>query len=555
MKGEKRKRREKIMKILAISSVIISLVLSSIALHNSSDLDELKSGDDGETSLSRIGDLYGTNGCENGGFSIQIGIDNNGNGVLDNTEVSDIRNVCHGAQGPPGPMGNRGYWGYNGTDGLNGSNGVIGTSAFIDSFVGQHGPCPHAAIIEMGNNSTSGVVDSSIKICFEELLSGRLTDIHPNSGDSFSTACNGGATNGDLFLFAAARDGNCLLYKFENGIIELVSANIDFLPGAILGFEVHEDRIWFDADDGSGRQMWSSDGDTLWRETNLSSQIQEGDEMIMVQNELILNHQGGITIFAESDTMIGGTFSNLSKANQNLIYNTANGFSLLGDTWPGEIHSDVTYHSDYYWFVAETDSFGKQLHRANSSSVERITTQLTGNPGQIISPTNIGESIVFDSNGLVSLDINSLQITELNTSIQSIPQDSDWIVNDELLWFECGIPSNGYELCVSDGENAWLHSDHVVGMESSSPGKFALIGDEIILLIEDPTQGGQLARITDTGVEMLWDHDSGNLESGVHGQLWVGNDFVFFIADDSSLGLELYAWAHGEISEEWIIIH
>ena len=209
MKGEKSKRRQKIMKFLAISSIITSLVLSSIALHISTDLDELKSGDDGETSLSRIGDLYGTNGCENGGFSIQIGIDDNRNGVLDDAEVSEIRNVCHGAQGPPGPMGNRGYWGHNGTDGLNGSDGMIGTSAFIDSFVGQHGPCPHAAIIEMGNNSTSGVVDSSIKICFEDLVSGRLTDIHPNSGDSFSTACNGGATNGDLFLFAAARDGNC----------------------------------------------------------------------------------------------------------------------------------------------------------------------------------------------------------------------------------------------------------------------------------------------------------------------------------------------------------
>lgn len=555
MKGEKSKRRQKIMKFLAISSIITSLVLSSIALHISTDLDELKSGDDGETSLSRIGDLYGTNGCENGGFSIQIGIDDDRNGVLDDAEVSEIRNVCHGAQGPPGPMGNRGYWGHNGTDGLNGSDGMIGTSAFIDSFVGQHGPCPHAAIIEMGNNSTSGVVDSSIKICFEDLVNGRVTDINPNSGNSFSTACNGGATNGDLFLFAAARDGNCLLYKFDNGIIEQVSANVDFLPGAILGFEVHEDRIWFDANDGSGRQMWSSDGNTLWRETNLSSQIQEGDEMIMVQDELILNHQGGMTIFAESDTMISGTFSNLSGANQTLIYNTVSGFSLLGNNWPGEIHSGATYYSDYYWFIAETDSFGKQLHRANSSAVERITTQLTGNPGQIISPTNLGERIVFDSNGLVSLDINSLQITELNTSIQSIPQDSDWIVNDELLWFECGIPSNGYELCVSDGENAWLHSDHVAGMESSSPAKFALVGDEVILLIEDPTQGGQLARITDTGLEMLWDHDSSNLESGVHGQLWVSSDFVFFIADNSSLGLELYAWAHGEISEEWIIIH
>ena len=113
--------------------------------------------------------------------------------------------------------------------------------------------------------------------------------------------------------------------------------------------------------------------------------------------------------------------------------------------------------------IAETDSFGKQLHRANSSAMERITTQLTGTPGQIISPTNLGESIVFDSDGLISININSLQITELNTSIQSIPQDSVWIVNEELLWFECGIPSNGYELCVSDGENAWLHSDHVAG--------------------------------------------------------------------------------------------
>jgi len=262
-----------------------------------------------------------------------------------------------------------------------------------------------------------------------------------------------------------------------------------------------------------------------------------------------------MTIFSESDTMISGIFSNLTSANNTLIYNTANGFSLLGDNWPGEIHSDATYNSDYYWFIAETDSFGKQLHRANSSAVERITTQLTGSPGQIISPTNLGESIVFDSNGLFSLDTNSLLISELNTSIQSIPQDSDWIVSEGVLWFECGIPSNGYELCASDGENAWLHSDHVAGMESSSPGKFALIGNEVILLIEDPTQGGQLARITDIGLEILWDHDSGNLESGVHGQLWVGNDFVFFIADDASLGLELFVWAHGEISEEWIIIH
>ena len=113
---------------------------------------------------------------------------------------------------------------------------------------------------------------------------------------------------------------------------------------------------------------------------------------------------------------------------------------------------------------------------------------------------------MLDSNGLVSLDTDSLQITELNTSIQSIPQDSDWIASNGMLWFECGIPSNGYELCVSDGENAWLHSDHVAGMESSNPSKFALVGDEVILLIDDPTQGGQLAQITDTGIGVSYTH-------------------------------------------------
>ena len=555
MKDEKPKRKQKIMKFLAISSIVISLVLSSFALYNSNQLDDLKSGNDGETSLSRISSLYGTHGCENGGFSIQFGIDDNRDGVLGDEEVADIRNVCHGTQGPPGPMGNRGYWGYNGSDGLNGSDGQIGTSSFIDSFVGTYGPCPQAAVIEMGNNSTSGEVDSSVKICFEELTKGRLTDINPNSGNSFSTACNGGITHQELFLFSAARDGNCLLFKLENGILEQLSDDIDFLPGSILGYEVHEERIWFDADDGTGTQLWSSDGVTLWKETNLSSHIQEGDEILKLQEELILSHQNGLLIFSDSDTMIGGAFSNLTSANQTLIYNTGTGISLLGNTLQGEIHSDAAFYSDYYWFIATTDNYGQQLHRASALGIERMTSQLTNEPGQIISPTILGENLVFDSEGLMSFNTSSLQLSELNSSIQTIAQDSDWITDTERLWFECGVPSTGFELCTSDGENAWLHSDHIAGMESSNPSHFELIDDEVILLIEDPIQGGQLAHITDEGLEILWDHDPGNLQSGVHGQLWIGQDFVFFIADDSIVGLELYAWAHGELSDEWIIIH
>ena len=212
MAESKPTKKQKILKFLAISSVVISLVLSSIALYYTSDIGNLESGVDGETTLSKTGSLYGTHGCEDGGFSIQSGIDSDGSGILEAEEVTDIKNVCHGTQGPPGPMGNRGYWGHNGTDGLNGTNGTdgingtdgeIGVSSFIGSFTGTYGPCQEAVVIEMGNNSTSGEVESSIKICFQELDSGRMTDINPNTGDSVSTACNGGLAVSDLFVFCS----------------------------------------------------------------------------------------------------------------------------------------------------------------------------------------------------------------------------------------------------------------------------------------------------------------------------------------------------------------
>ena len=156
----------------------------------------------------------------------------------------------------------------------------------------------------MGNNSTSGEVDSSIKICFQELDSGRMTDIIPIR-KFFSTACNGGLAVSDLFVFAAARDGNCLLYKIQDGNLQQLSANVDFAPGSNLGFIAHEDRIWFDANDGGGTQLWSTDGQTLWQETNLSAQIQAGDRLIATDDELVLQYGNGLMLFGDNDSLIG----------------------------------------------------------------------------------------------------------------------------------------------------------------------------------------------------------------------------------------------------------
>ncbi|MGB2452339.1 MAG: collagen-like triple helix repeat-containing protein [Candidatus Poseidoniaceae archaeon] len=559
MAENKPTRKQKILKFLGISSVIISLVLSSIALYYTSDIGNLESGVDGKTTLSKTGSLYGTHGCEDGGFSIQSGIDSDGSGILEGDEVTDIKNVCHGTQGPPGPMGNRGYWGHNGTDGLNGTDGIngtngeIGVSSFIGSHTGSYGPCQEAVVIEMGNNSSSGEVESSIKICFQELDSGRMTDIHPNSGNSFSTGCNGGLAVSDLFVFAAALDGNCLLYKIQDGSLQQISASVDFAPGSILGFIAHQDRIWFDANDGGGTQLWSTDGLTLWQETNLSVQIQAGDRLIEADNELVLQYGNGLMTFGDNDSLISGTYSNLASANDVLIYSTGSSINLNGTILNGELNSDVAFHDGYYWFIATSDSDGPQLHRSDSLTLEKMTTSLQSTSGQIVSPTVIGNSIVFDSDGLVSFNTTSLILSEMNTSIVNL--NSQYIVKDGMLFFQCGIPSLGYELCTSNGDDAWLHSDYASGMDSSTPQHFTIIDNRLVGIVDHPTEGGQLVEVRDEGMVLLWDYHSGNFDAGTQGEIWFDNQMIYFIGDDPTVGLEMYGWAYGELTDDWIVIH
>ena len=77
----------------------------------------------------------------------------------------------------------------------------------------------------------------------------------------------------------------------------------------------------------------------------------------------------------------------------------------------------------------------------------------------------------------------------------------------------------------------------------------------MLVLVDDPIQGGQLHLVTEQGLELLWDHDTGDMDAGVHGDLWVTEDMVYYIADSNTHGLEMFGWAHGELSDDWIIIN
>ena len=64
-------------------------------------------GQDGKNALINTSiEPSGTN-CPNGGTKVEVGLDNNSNGILDNSEInaSQTKYVCNGAQGVAGPQG------------------------------------------------------------------------------------------------------------------------------------------------------------------------------------------------------------------------------------------------------------------------------------------------------------------------------------------------------------------------------------------------------------------------------------------------------------------
>jgi hypothetical protein len=64
--------------------------------------------------------------CPTGGSSIQFGLDQNGNGRLDNSEVTATTVVCNGSNGALGPKGATGATGSQGATGATGTTGTQG---------------------------------------------------------------------------------------------------------------------------------------------------------------------------------------------------------------------------------------------------------------------------------------------------------------------------------------------------------------------------------------------------------------------------------------------
>ena len=89
--------------------------------------------------------------CATGGKKVNSGLDTNGNGILDSTEITSSSYICNGATGAAGNNGSNGANGNTGDTGTTGASGVAGTP-------GANGLNTLVAIVAepVGSNCTYG---------------------------------------------------------------------------------------------------------------------------------------------------------------------------------------------------------------------------------------------------------------------------------------------------------------------------------------------------------------------------------------------------------------
>ena len=162
-------------------------------------------GNDGKDSITKVSEEPKGDNCQKSdGIKIEAGIDDNGNGELDEGEVKSVNYVCNGKngiRGNDGPAGETGPSGENGTDGKDGEQGDKGDQGpkgdqgeqgetGATGEAGKNGSTSLVSVVEepKGENCASG--GKKIEIGLDANENGVLDEDEIDS-ESIYYVCNG----------------------------------------------------------------------------------------------------------------------------------------------------------------------------------------------------------------------------------------------------------------------------------------------------------------------------------------------------------------------------
>ena len=208
--------------------------------------------------------------CADGGLKIEVGVDDNDDGVLQTSDVDQTQYVCDGADGQDGQDG------ANGTAGVNGTNGSASPNPMRTSI---SAPTLQACssggrIVQQGLDNgdgggtaqngvlESGEVDYTTTYCSNFVVA-RMADITSGGGGSYPGYSAGVTVVGTRLYFDAytSSSGNELwAHETTNSstwqVADIYSSGSSN-PGRYGGVTVVGTRLYFDANDGSsGYELW-----------------------------------------------------------------------------------------------------------------------------------------------------------------------------------------------------------------------------------------------------------------------------------------------------------
>ena len=507
------------------------------------------------------------NNCANGGTRIDVGVDDNADGVLSATEIDQTQYVCNGGS----------------------SNNTLLTS--VTSVAVNLGCDAGGRVVSYGLDNgdgsgtyangvlESGEVDASTTFC-SRWFPGVLKDINIGSGSSSPGLSI--AIGNTLYFVAYDGINGYALWK-SDGTVSGTMMVKDIDTSGYSNFDsltAVGNTLYFAAYDGTnGSELWKSDGTTSG--TMMVKDIYNGSGS---SNPEGLKAVGNTLYFQANDGTNGTELWKSDGTNTGTmmvkdINNGSSGFYWEvygGSPWtlvsPGCSNRELTAIGNMLYFQADDGIHGCELWKSDGTANGTIMFKNinSGNDSSYPSSiTAVGNTLYFfASDGTTGKELwksdgttfGTIGIKDINSgNLSSVPLADSWRIISNIgntIYFQADDGTHGIELWKSDGTTTgtMMVKDINSGDSSNFLSELTVIGNTIYFAANDGTNGTELWKSdgTNTGTMMVKHINQvnpsiGNASSfyldefrGMCNQITAIGNNLYFQADDGIHGCELW---------------
>ena len=561
-------------------------------------------GNDGADGISTLIMVLSSTSCVTGGNTFEIGMDNNGDGILDVSEVTITVDICNGAdrnngqdgaqgpQGPQGPAGNDGADGQDGAqgpqgpqgpvgnDGADGNNGQDGSTALIATSTETAGVnCANGGVkIEVGVDDNgngqldTNEIDSTQYVCdgsssATTMLTNYSTPPSPMGCDIGGSVISHGLDNGD-------GGGTAVNGQLESGEVDYSttfctkSTSLSFNLASRHNMAVFRDVIYFHCQlsHDFGFELCKLDGTTR----DLVADINPGTGWSSPYGLTVFNDA---LYFWANDGVSGVELWKYDGFNAPSMVADINSGAYSGAPSGWDWDAESIVYNNVLYFGANDGIHGTELWKYDGLNPPSMVADIYPGSGDsepidlTIYDDGFQNAIFFRANnGTNGHEICMYDLVyppvcaDINPGIGgSSPNinanyDSGLTVFGNTLYFSANDGTNGYELWqYGPSVSMTMVSDINPGSGDSMPQYLTVFDNELYFSANDGINGAELWRYDGVNPPSMAAEISPGSAWGMPKWLTVFNDEIYFQAQDLTLGTGL--WKYNGINASLVESH